>query len=640
MKKLRYSLGAKMGIGILAFLCMIAVLVSGFGLYFACDEGWYDEGVSAYEDTMFFRDNAMAVGYSVADARVNRSDDMVLEDFNSRYYNNWYIRMKLEDTQGEVVYSNCEDLAAYGTDIHSLPLSVAYVEERVDSWGQIYYEEAEGKSPANFTLYYCFDEHGDGLDRESYHRFQLLFPLRYLCIGIFGGSAVLGMALTILLCCMLGYKKDHEGIYLNGFHRIPLDLLLAAAAGLEFCGLLVLDQWFDRTDYFAVTAAVVLLMCGVLFGTFLSIVVRLKGGKWWKNTVIYRILRLLWRAICAVGRGIRAVCRAIPMLWKTILGIAGVTVFLVFLLVLANNGSDELSVVLFMLLYLALSTGVCLVTLQLIRLKDAGERLAQGDLGHQTETKGLFWEFRKHAEHLNSVAEGMSAAVEQRMKSERLKTELITNVSHDIKTPLTSIINYVDLLKKPHTEEQGREYLDVLDRQSQRLKKMTEDLVEASKASTGNISVHYEKTDAGELLRQAGSEYTDRFAARELQTVMKISNKPLSIMADGRLLWRVLENLLGNVCKYAQPRTRVYLEAEEKQGRIVMVVKNISAVMLDMDPEELLERFVRGDASRNTEGSGLGLSIARSLTELQGGTFRLEIDGDLFKAELSFPKYE
>ena len=231
----------------------------------------------------------------------------------------------------------------------------------------------------------------------------------------------------------------------------------------------------------------------------------------------------------------------------------------------------------------------------------------------------------------------MQNAVNEKMKSERMRTELITNVSHDIKTPLTSIINYVDLIKKEKPEnEKIKEYIGVLDRQSVRLKKLIEDLVEASKASTGNLTVNLAECEAGVLLSQTVGEFDERLKNAGLTPVLNIPEEPVKIMADGRHLWRVFENLTGNVCKYSMPGTRVYMELVKRDGKAVITFKNISKYELNISGEELMERFVRGDKSRNTEGSGLGLSIARSLTELQKGEMRIEVDGDLFKVTLTF----
>ena len=238
-------------------------------------------------------------------------------------------------------------------------------------------------------------------------------------------------------------------------------------------------------------------------------------------------------------------------------------------------------------------------------------------------------------ENLNAIGTGMTRAVEQRMKSERLKTELITNVSHDIKTPLTSIVNYVDLLEKEELPEKATEYLAVLDRQSKRLKKLTEDLVEASKASTGNVAVRLTPILVNEIVHQAIGDYDERLTAGKLEVVVTTYEGNLNAMADGRLLWRVLDNLLSNVCKYALAGTRVYIDLGTRDNRVVVSMKNISRDQLNVNADELMERFVRGDTSRHTEGSGLGLNIAKSLMELMGGTFALSVDGDLFKAELT-----
>ena len=281
--------------------------------------------------------------------------------------------------------------------------------------------------------------------------------------------------------------------------------------------------------------------------------------------------------------------------------------------------------------------GAAALSLQLQKVRDMGQALAAGDLDAQLDTRKMLPDIRRHAENLNAIGVGMNRAVEQRMRSERLKTELITNVSHDIKTPLTSIVNYVDLLKKEDLPPAAAEYAAVLDRQSAKLKKLTEDLVEASKASTGNVSVSLAPIVVNEIILQAIGDYDERLTKGRLEVVVSTYEGSLMAMADGRLLWRVLDNLLSNVCKYAMPGTRVYVDLGTREERMFLTMKNISQDPLNVSAEELMERFVRGDASRHTEGSGLGLNIARSLMDLMGGTFDLSIDGDLFKAELTLP---
>ncbi|MBQ2606957.1 MAG: sensor histidine kinase, partial [Oscillospiraceae bacterium] len=285
-----------------------------------------------------------------------------------------------------------------------------------------------------------------------------------------------------------------------------------------------------------------------------------------------------------------------------------------------------------------LCAGVLFLALQLRRLQESGAALAAGDLDAKVDTKHMYWDFRRHGENLNAISQGMGIAVEKQLKSERLKTELITNVSHDIKTPLTSIINYVDLLRRDHTPEQQEEYLSVLDRQSRKLKKLTEDLVEVSKASTGNLPVNASRRSISELLSQALGEYSEKLEGAQLEPVLSLPQHDLFACVDGTLMWRVLDNLFSNACKYAQSGTRLYIDAQERDGQVCLAFKNISRERLNIPADELLERFVRGDSARSTEGSGLGLNIARSLTELQGGTFSLSIDGDLFKVELMLPQ--
>ncbi|MCD7708853.1 MAG: HAMP domain-containing histidine kinase [Clostridiales bacterium] len=250
----------------------------------------------------------------------------------------------------------------------------------------------------------------------------------------------------------------------------------------------------------------------------------------------------------------------------------------------------------------------------------------------------MAWDFKKHAEDINSVRDGISVAVEERMKSERFRAELITNVSHDIKTPLTSIINYVDLLEKEDIEsEKAQEYIAVLDRQSARLKKLLEDLIEASKASTGSIPVNMEECDASVLLAQVVGEFEDRIEKEGLELIVEGQDKPAMIMADGRHLWRIIDNLMANICKYSLSGSRVYITLETFGGMVTVTFKNISRSPLGASGDELMERFVRGDSSRNTEGSGLGLSIAQSLAALMDGNLEVMTDGDLFKAIVSFP---
>ncbi|MCD7906880.1 MAG: HAMP domain-containing histidine kinase, partial [Clostridium sp.] len=276
--------------------------------------------------------------------------------------------------------------------------------------------------------------------------------------------------------------------------------------------------------------------------------------------------------------------------------------------------------------------------IQMDLLDGAIRSISQGNTSLQMDLERLNGKERVMGEHINNISIGLDAALQEKVKSERLKADLITNVSHDIKTPLTSIINYVDLLKREHIQDpkiQG--YLEVLEQKSQRLKTLTEDLVEASKASSGNLKLEIADIDLVELVQQTGGEFAEKFECRCLEVVSHLPKEPMLIRADGRRMWRILENLYNNAFKYAMERSRIYVDVFQQDGRAVFTIKNVSESPLNISPDELTERFVRGDVSRTTEGSGLGLSIAKSLTQLQGGEFEVVIDGDLFKAVVSFP---
>ena len=272
------------------------------------------------------------------------------------------------------------------------------------------------------------------------------------------------------------------------------------------------------------------------------------------------------------------------------------------------------------------------------KLKNAGDKIAQGDISYRVGTKGLWGDFKKHAVNLNAVSDSVTIAVEDRLKSERMKTELITNVSHDIKTPLTSIINYAQLMGTTDpSDPKMSEYSEVVVRQSEKLKRLIEDLVEASKASTGNLEIVPAPLDCCTFITQTAGEFKEKLDSCGLSLVTNAPDGKVMIMGDGRRMMRIYDNLMNNICKYSMPGTRVYLTLEVINGNAVTTFKNTSNTELNISPDELVERFVRGDSSRNTEGNGLGLSIAQSMTELQGGSFKIDIDGDLFKVSLSFP---
>ena len=474
----------------------------------------------------------------------------------------------------------------------------------------------------------------------------------WLCAVLVGAAGAI--ACLVFLFMGAGHRKGKEGTRLNLLDRIPLDLYAAGCFALAFVWMLLFVELTEGMAYFfalspegitylAFTCIVVYTAGLVALAPFLSFATRVKagGGIWWRNTAICWALKLCWRAVRWCWGLVKRFCgwlwymtTKISIVWRTALIVLAVLLANFFI---AMSMHSDFALFCWLLLMAAVFLLACFGAWQMKSLKAAGEKLAAGEFEYKIDTKHMYWEFKHHAENLNSIGDGMAAAVEQRMKSERLKTELITNVSHDIKTPLTSIINYVDLLERPHTPEEGAEYLEVLERQSKRLKKLTEDLVEASKASTGNMSVTLAPTSTLEIINQSLAEYGQRMEAGKLSVLINVPEPAPAVRADGRLLWRVMDNLFNNVVKYAMPETRVYVDVRTSEGNAVISVKNISRAALNVSAEELMERFVRGDASRSTEGSGLGLSIAKSLTELQHGQFNISTDGDLFKAEITLP---
>lgn len=471
---------------------------------------------------------------------------------------------------------------------------------------------------------------------EAYYT-NLLVENRNALIWLTAALFVLCLALVIFLLCAAGHKEGVEGIHLNWVDKIPLDLYLVVAillgAGLFALGIDLsgASWWFMIVLIALLGAALVLLAVSVL----MTLSTRFKSGAFWKNTVIYFCLRLLLRMLKAIKAGVSYCAKHLHLYWQAGLIFVGVSLAELFFLAAFSRSAV---VVIWVIAKLIEAPLLVLIVISLQKLKAGGEALAEGNLNASVDLKHMYGVLRSHGENLNSIAQGMQKAVQQQLKSERFRTDLITNVSHDIKTPLTSIVNYVDLLKKEDVQpEKAKEYIAVLDRQSARLKKLTEDLVEASKASSGTLPVHLEAVDVNVLLSQVSGEYQSRFELCKLEPIVKLSSEDPQILADGKLLWRVFDNLLSNICKYAMPGTRVYFTSEVQDGRVSISFKNISKYPLDITADELLERFVRGDSSRSTEGSGLGLSIAQSLTGLQKGTFDLVVDGDLFKANLSFP---
>ena len=464
----------------------------------------------------------------------------------------------------------------------------------------------------------------------SYLLCQWLLEHTGLTIFLTALFALLALFCFCFSLAAAGHWQGHEGIHLTWLDKIPADVWLIVLLCTFFIGWDTFYYEWGRVFFCAALVPLVLLFLCVFAA-------QCKAGTVLRGALIGRIARFLWRIVRSLFLGLRRIARNLPLLWKTALVMAGVF-FLEMLFVLAGYGSvDGIFVIMKAVELLA----ALYIALNLRTLQKGGEKLARGDFSSPIDTKYLIGDFKRYGQELNDVQSGLEQAVQEQMKAEHLKTELITNVSHDIKTPLTSIVNYVDLLKKEDIPSpEAREYIAVLDRQSHRLKKLTEDLVEASKASSGVLNVDLQPTDVNVLFSQIEGEYQERLAACQLTLVTQPPAPGTVIRADSRLLSRVMDNLVSNICKYALPSTRVYVVSTLSREAVTISFKNVSRDELNISPDELMERFVRGDASRHTEGSGLGLSIARSLVQLQGGRFDLAIDADLFRADITFPLSE
>lgn len=546
----------------------------------------------------------------------------------------------------------------------------------------------------------CYAYHEKTLDTPLVVKISLgengvQLPVAYELVGMFAGHGValmLGMALglvlfaasAVFLCSVAGRKPDSTEIKAGGFNALPLDLygggVLASCIALGYLAVEVIRHAQDAST---VLAAMLLLGYGgcVLFVCFcFAFAAQVKMGNWhWlRNSIvgrcisvaleiirgIFHLIPTLWSFALRIVKDIFKVVSALAvLLWSWMKKCLTVTGRLLKkCLVLCEKTLSLLPLtwqwivvggVLALMLPISFANdskgcavlwGIASLTTILYgancfgRLLEGAKRMRSGDLESKVDDKYLVGCFREFAGELNGLADVAMVAAQNQLKSERMKTELITNVSHDIKTPLTSIINYVDLLEKPHTEEEQKAYVEVLSRQSQRLKKLIDDLMEMSKASTGNIQVEIGEIDAVEAVTQALGEFSDKLTAAGLTPVFHQSEENIMLLADGRLLWRAMSNVLSNAVKYALPGTRLYVDVSATQDKAIISVKNISGAQLNISAEELMERFVRGDSSRNTEGSGLGLNIAKSLMELQKGQLQLLVDGDLFKVTLVFPR--
>ncbi len=638
MKHWNRRLGVKIACFVLTVL-LLAVLVFGTaGMVYLHQEGYY---YSSREELLTEMDYRLFTS-EIDDIFWNASytSEGIRFDLPSRYTNARYtnLRFQILDHKGTVL---CTNIPA--SDIpESFPMEVYWMYYMRDghyyNFGSVS-NEGEAKEEHYYTVQGFIAAEMEAQDAYYWGSMFVNFgyAMRY------AGFYILGFCLVLLGFCLVnltvtaGRKPGTQELHPGKLDKLPTDVLLLGCVCIlgVWCALLEELTW-NVGDTFANVLIWLSIAAGAyaLLGLWLCLVSRFKRRQLLQNTLIYKACRFAWR-------GAKALFAALPMLWRTGLIAAGLMLWNFLMMAFALSARPGMGIVLFLVELVAVPLGLLWCAYYLRRLQKAGQALADGDLHYQVDTTGLVGDLKSHGENLNAIAQGMSRAVSQQMKDQRLKTELITNVSHDIKNPLTSIINYASLIAQaPCDNEKHAEYSAVLARKSEHLKRLLEDLVEMSKATTGNMEMELVQCQAGVLLEQLTGEFSDRCQQAGLTLVVKQPEEPISILVDSRRIWRVFENLMGNACKYSLPGSRVYLSLEKRGDTAVFTFRNTSREALDISPDELLERFVRGDSARSTEGNGLGLSIAQSLTQLQGGEMHLGIDGDLFKVTLHFPIVE
>lgn len=475
--------------------------------------------------------------------------------------------------------------------------------------------------------------------RDNFNRYRTLFIPAAVSFAI---SFLLLIFVLVWLTVHAGRKDSDDELHLNAFDRLYTEaaaaLVCIPALGVLTIGLNLGYSTYNDIGEAVIIGVTIFLITALFWIGYLSLIRRIKAHTLWKNSLLRRCLKLPGILLKKAEHLLLFFSRNTISRIRMMLAL-GLFLFLQFFF---SAMSSETSSVLLILLLFILDLGAFFwfyrMALGREILLDGLKRITDGELSYKIPEEKLQGDQKEIAEYINRIGDGLDAAVEKSLKDERMKTELITNVSHDLKTPLTSIINYVDLLKRKNfTDPEVINYLEILDSKAHRLKSLTEDVVEASKASTGNLSLEMADLNLVEMLYQVMGEFEERLSEHHLMLMTHFPDTPAIIYADGRRMWRVLENLFGNILKYAMENTRVYAEVLVDDSTVNFTLKNISAQPLNIPAEELTERFIRGDVARNTEGSGLGLSIAKSLTQLQGGSFDLYLDGDLFKVCLKFP---
>lgn len=673
-KRITGSLPVKIAVFILMILCVGVGMAAGYEAVYALSEGVYETSFAKHLNDMFYGQaihDHYDIYHLITDYGLNGEGEadrsiyrLIVDAGDTRiadYCQERNLRVKIYMRNNQEVWSNYDPENGSGWDD-------AYVFSFDEKLTYYFGSSAASDSGAigeNIRIV-CYVNRELPCEDEYYKIWRqgnFLYSHAQDFLVAAGVAIFITLICFIFLMCSAGHRNElsdaddvpsdedasavskRKRIYPGVLSKIWLDVLLALLIGI--LGVITgfasncVGFYSDIIKSFWINGIIVTVwaMLTAFLGTVfcMELAIRIKRGGMFRHTLIYTLLCFVGRCMKAFGRGIGMVFTSLPVLVPSLAVFAVLSVFEFMGLILW--GSAELAVVWCFerILLIAL---ISYFGLMFGKLQKAGKALAEGNLSYHIDTSKMILGYKEHGDYLNSIGEGMAKAVAERMKSEHLKTELISNVSHDLKTPLTSIINYSDLLGQTAEPEKVKEYSEVLHRQSVRLKKLLDDLLEVSKASTGNLSTDPAPCDVKVLITQTTGEYEQRFTERNLELIRQEPEEDVHIMADNRHLFRIFDNLLGNICKYAQPGSRVYLNVEREEKKVRIVFRNMSEYPLNVNGEELMERFVRGDRSRHKEGNGLGLSIAMSLAQLQGGSLQIITDGDLFKAVLEFPVYE
>ncbi len=643
-------------------ILVLMIIVNAFSITYYSTYQEDIDGKTTYFETERFAEDLLSTIYTSTRRLSRNVENQTLQmdgveeetiEYNLSYVGTYSYEILMIDKDGKA-YTNIEKTVQTDTQEEL----EQYIKNKTYNW--VYEDDKiatniEKMSYDNIAYSYMFEEIKDSgykiyacVKNEDIGEFQIYNTMYNIVSQTYQSapSVLVISAFLLVIACIyiifsIGHKKDEEGIYTDSLDKISFEIVaIISGTLLTFEGVVLITLFKIIADITNITASMLntgIISC-ILMGiviyvtlaiTLVTIIRRIKAKIFWKNTLCYKFIKWVKRNTTDL------VFKDINTTKKLVLVFGAFIVIQSILIVAALSG----------FIYVLLLLGFWYILFRILLEKFTGmnkirnkiENMYRGDVDNPLNEEEFKGEQKEIAKELNDISGGLSNAINEAMKSERLKTELITNVSHDIKTPLTSIINYVDLMKNENIENpKVQEYLEILDNKSQRLKKLTEDLVEASKASSGNIKLTIEKLNLKELIKQVRGEFEDKFEKRGLTIIETLPEEEIYIEADSRYMYRVLENMYVNISKYALENSRVYIDVEKENDTAKVILKNISKDKLNISVDELMQRFVRGDSARSTEGSGLGISIAKSLTELQNGKFNIYLDGDLFKVVIEF----